>query len=180
MNKSVIVICLFSLLLLNGCGNNDNSEKLKWRSKKHITSKEMAAECMDYFANAFNEKQTDIIIDLLPDSALENKDTSIYKDQVESLYSYINNDIVSFDIDLPPDSSVSNDRGTGIVTYRGYYRFFTNDDTFWIRFDLCTRNDENPKEIGLTRIIVASSQVKERENFNWLYYNDPPGFYTVQ
>ena len=109
MRKSIIILFIFSVLILNGCGNDDSSDKLKWMSKKHVTSKEMAAECMDYFANAFNEKQTDIII-----------------------------------------------------------------------FDLCKRNDENPKEVGLTRIIIASDEVKQREDFNWLYYNDPPGFYVVQ
>lgn len=180
MRKSIIILFIFSILILNGCGNNDSSEKLKWMSKKHVTSKEMAAECMEYFTNAFNEKQTDVIIELLPDSALENKETSVYQQQVESLYSYINSDITGFDIDLPPDSSISNERGKGIVTYRGYYRFFTDEDTYWIRFDLCKRNDENPKEVGLTRIIIASDEVKQREDFNWLYYNDPPGFYVVQ
>ena len=90
MRKSIIILFIFSVLILNGCGNNnDSSEKLKWRSKKHVTSKEMAAECMEYFANAFNEKQTDVIIELLPDAALENKEASVYQQQVEFLSAFL-------------------------------------------------------------------------------------------
>ena len=183
MRKSIIILFIFSILILNGCGNNnDSSEKLKWMSKDHVTSKEIADEFVEYVITAFNEKRTDDIIELLSDSALEAEDKAAYQEEIDAVYSYLDNDdIITYDSDnLPPDSSESNERGKKSILYTGFYKLFTTQETYWIVFDLCIRNDENPKEIGLNKIIIASDEVKQREDFNWLYYNDPPGFYVVQ
>lgn len=185
MRKSIIILLLFSIFMVNGCGTNktsESSQKLKWMQKKNSSSKEKADEFMEYLITALNEKRTDDIIALLSDSALKIEDKSIYQEEIEAMYSYLNNDdIITFDSDnLPPASTESNERGKKSILYTGFYKFFTAQDTYWVVFDLCIRNDENPEEIGLTRIIIASNQVKEKEDFSWLYYRDPPGFYTIQ
>lgn len=183
MRKSIIILFIISILILNGCGNNnDSSEKLKWMSKKHVTSKEIADEFVEYVITAFNEKRTDDIIELLSDSALEAEDKAVYQEEIDAVYSYLDNDdIITYDSDnLPPASTESNERGKKSILYTGFYKLFTTQETYWVVFDLSIRNDENPEEIGLNKIIIASDEVKQREDFNWLYYNDPPGFYIVQ
>ena len=182
MRKSIIILFLFSVFLMNGCGTNETSQKLNWLQGKNMSSKEITDEFVEYLINAFNEKKTDDIIALLSDSALKIEDKSIYQEEIEAMYSYLNNDdIITFDSDnLPPASTESNERGKKSILYTGFYKFFTAQDTYWVVFDLCIRNDEDPEEIGLTRIIIASNQVKEKEDFSWLYYRDPPGFYTIQ
>ena len=167
---------------MNGCGTNETSQKLNWLQGKNMSSKEITDEFVEYLINAFNEKKTDDIIALLSDSALKIEDKSIYQEEIEAMYSYLNNDdIITFDSDnLPPDSTEFSEKGKKSVSYTGFYKLLTAEEIYWLEFDLCIRNDEDPEEIGLTRIIIASNQVKEKEDFSWLYYRDPPGFYTIQ
>ena len=184
LRKSIIILLLFSIFIVNGCGTNktsESSQKLKWMQKKNSSSKEKADEFMEYLITALNEKRTDDIIDLLSDSALKNEEKSVYQEEVEAMYSYLSNDIVAFDSDnLPPDSTEFSEKGKKSVSYTGFYKLLTAEEIYWLEFDLCIRNDEDPEEIGLTRVIIASNQAKEKEDFSWLYYNDPPGFYTIQ
>lgn len=184
MRKSIIILLLFSIFIVNGCGTNktsESSQKLKWMQKKNSSSKEKADEFMEYLITALNEKRTDDIIDLLSDSALKNEEKSVYQEEVEAMYSFLGDDIVAFDSDnLPPASTEFSERGKKGVSYTGFYKLLTTEEIYWLEFDLCIRNDEDPEEIGLTRVIIASNQAKEKEDFSWLYYNDPPGFYTIQ
>ena len=81
----------------------------------------MADEFVEYVITAFNEKRTDDIIELLSDAALEAEDKAAYQEEIDAVYSYLDNDdIITYDSDnLPPDSSESNERGKKSILYTG-------------------------------------------------------------
>ena len=90
MRKSIIILFIFSVLILNGCGNNnDSSEKLKWMSKKHVTSKEVADEFVEYVIKRTEENIVTIKNQQDEIQALRLENERLKK--LEDSYKYIQN-----------------------------------------------------------------------------------------
>ncbi len=157
MKKAIFILMLICSLILSSCRNDDSSEELDphdiFDSIEY--DRMIMNEVMPKVEKALEENDIDLLKSLFSPYVLETQ-PDLERD-IMGLFLAFEGEIVSFEEYWPVDKSGSKRNGMYVfrVTRFGYRKVETSTgNVYSIKIYYTVVNDENPEEVGLTKIFL--------------------------
>lgn len=170
------LIFMFLICLnLTGCGKNELPKKVEWLKGHTDSELEMANTCIGKVVDTLNSKDKVALLDLFSENASNEITEDDYDGQIQSLFQYIDTTITTYEIYTPePASEKEKESGKVSLKLFGLYKLISSEETYWMYYQFCPRNDFDSDEIGLIQISVTSDEIFQRDDFYWPKANKLP------
>ncbi len=164
MKKAIFILMLICSLILSSCRNDDSSEELDphdiFDSIEY--DRMIMDEVMPKVEKALEENDVELLKSLFSPYVIETQ-SDLEKD-IFGLFLAFEGEVVSYEEDWPDDASSS--KRNGIYVYRkicfGYRTVETSTGkSYCVEIYYTVVNDENPDEVGLSRIYLIDPYGEE-------------------
>ena len=170
MQKKVICVFLFILLLCSGCGANLSNVNDTAKSEDNI-----ADEYIEKIIEAINSKDNEALTEMFSATALSKIDMTVFEQRINELFISLQGEVVEYNGEL----STARHKHSGKITHsiNGFYDIETTEATYHLLFLSVVRDDENANNVGLSMIVFVTDELYQSEDFYWEYGNREPGIY---
>mgnify|MGYP000321969639 FL=1 len=159
MKKIFWILSVFILTGLCGCSNRNLP---RWFQSEQ----DGADHVMRKIAEACNTQDTEKMMKLFSESS--KKKLPDLEEEIRTLFQYLEgNQIIDFQGDCA--SSGEKDRGKGRIEWVGMYELSASDEEYSMNFYMYPEDEENPQNVGIYKIEIATAEETEKADFMWNY-----------
>lgn len=146
--KSVIVFFM-SITLITGCGQTMIHSF--WDSDQKVSD-----DILEKIIEGINNKDEDAIKELFSEYAIENSEN--FDADVQSMFDFIDDNIVSYEESSPAGSFESSDRNYRIKKISSYYYVSTATEKYFFLIDNYSKNTLESEKQGVKCLIVVKAE----------------------
>ena len=156
MKKGLLFFIVVTSFSLVGCSAGYFS---KWFHSEQKEADQICQQIMD----AYEQQDSEKLKELFSEESKENM--AGLDEKIASFLAYIHGNIISFEGDCA--SSSESDYGKKKTELNGMYHIITDEERYCMNFDMYSEDDENPQNIGLYKIEIATETEVNSEKFVW-------------
>lgn len=156
MKKGLLFFIVITLFSFTGCSAGYFS---KWFHSEQKEADRICQQIIDAYEQQDSEKLKELFSE-------EGKENIVGLDEkIASFLAYIHGNIISFEGDCA--SSSESDYGKKKTELNGMYLIITDEERYCMNFYMYSEDDENPQNIGLYKIEIATEKEVNSEKFVW-------------
>lgn len=156
MKKRLLFFIVITLFSFTGCSAGYFS---KWFHSEQKEADQICQQIIDAYEQQDSEKLKELFSE-------EGKENIVGLDEkIASFLAYIHGNIISFEGDCA--SSSESNYGKKKTELNGMYLIITDEERYCMNFYMYSEDDENPQNIGLYKIEIATEKEVNREKFVW-------------
>lgn len=141
-----VMVFFISVSFLTGCVHHSF-----WDSDQKVSD-----DILEKIIEGINNKDEDAIKELFSEYAIENSES--FDADVQSMFDFIDGNIVSYEESSPAGSFESSDRNYKIKKISSYYYVSTATDKYFFQIDNYSKNTLEPEKQGVKCLIIVKAE----------------------
>lgn len=158
----IIFIISLSLTITIGCGqtNDEGEEKSNMKNLFEDSDQQVSDEIIETVLDGINNEDTDSIKNIFSEKAVSESEN--FDDNVQSLFDFIDGEVVSYEESDPPSSFDSSDSDYKIKLIKSYYYMSTNSEKYFILIENYAINTKNIDNQGVKCLIIVKADDRQK------------------
>lgn len=176
--RRYMYLMLFCMLLIGGCADKQQRNKLEWVTENTNSRKEMADIYAEKIAKIMEEGDVNSLVELFSVKAIEDVGLDKLETDAKELFEFFLGSNYTYEGNL--SAHETNSHGKKTLRIDAIYKITTDQEEYRMYFVFQPVNDEDSSQLGLSHIVATTEANYQEEDFTWLYLDGGAGVYIIE